>query len=104
MKNLYVLFSGAASASVLSDPSDTDRPVILTEVVVHPDDRGKGWGSAVLKLVCEDADREGITLVLSVEPGPTGLSYEALKAWYERYGFTGDTEDDVMVRLPITGQ
>ncbi|MEU5577780.1 hypothetical protein [Streptomyces huasconensis] len=38
--------------------------------------------------------------MLSVDPGPYGLSYEALRSWYSRYGFVGDSTDDVMIRLP----
>ncbi|MEU5814230.1 GNAT family N-acetyltransferase [Streptomyces huasconensis] len=99
MRDAYALHGGAASASLVLDPIG-NRPTILTEVAVWREDQGKGWGSEILRLVCAEADTEGVTLMLSVDPGPYGLSYEALRSWYSRYGFVGDSTDDVMIRLP----
>ncbi|MEV6419059.1 GNAT family N-acetyltransferase [Streptomyces sp. NPDC051662] len=99
MKDVYVLHAGAVSASLLLDPTG-NQPAILSEVAVRPDDQGQGWGSEILRMVCAEADAEAITLMLSVDPGPYGLSYEALRAWYGRHGFVGDSSDDVMIRVP----
>ncbi|SCD90774.1 hypothetical protein GA0115243_104745 [Streptomyces sp. ScaeMP-e83] len=97
-----MLYAGVASASLLSDPSDISRPVIVSEIAVQPDDQGKGWGSEILKMICRDADQENVTLVLSVDPGPVGLPYSQLVDWYTRYGFQGNDEDRVMIRLPYS--
>lgn len=101
VKGTYALHGGAASASLLLDPAG-NRPAILTEVAVWPEDQGKGWGSEILRLVCRQADASGVLLLLSVDPGPVGLSYPALRDWYGRYGFIGDSADDVMIRTPQT--
>lgn len=54
--------------------------------------RHKGFGSMLLKRVCEDADREEITLWLHVQSdwpsiGVYDLTRRDLTAWYSRYGF-----------------
>ncbi|MBT2609885.1 GNAT family N-acetyltransferase [Streptomyces sp. ISL-87] len=103
MKSTYVLHGGLASVSLISGPS-SNEPTVITEVAVQAEARGMGLGSEILSQVCRDADAEGIVLLLSVDPGPGGLSYEELGAWYSRHGFQGfqqnGPEDDVMVRLP----
>ncbi|MEV5883094.1 GNAT family N-acetyltransferase [Streptomyces sp. NPDC052020] len=100
MKTIYVRHDGKASASLLTDPSG-DKTAILTEVAVWPEFRGRGWGSEILKEVCADADTDDVTLMLSFDPGPNGLSAEAMLSWYERYGFIRALNDpDVMIRLP----
>ncbi|MER6382092.1 GNAT family N-acetyltransferase [Streptomyces sp. NPDC001118] len=103
MKTTYVHHNGAASASLLNDPVGSG-PAIVTEIAVWAECRGRGWGSEVLKKVCRDADAEKVTLLLSVEPGPDGLSAEALVSWYERHGFSRAINDEtVMIRLPEDG-
>ncbi|NEB42542.1 GNAT family N-acetyltransferase [Streptomyces sp. SID14515] len=101
MRAIYFRHDGAATASVLEPPGRReDEPAILTEIAVWPEHRGKGWGSEILKEVCRAADAEGITLILSVDPAPGGLSDEELAAWYGRYGFQRSEDDEeVMIRL-----
>jgi GNAT superfamily N-acetyltransferase len=53
---------------------------------------GKGNGSAMIRALCELADRHGVELKLKVIPigrKPHPLSREQLKAWYQRHGFEG---------------
>jgi GNAT superfamily N-acetyltransferase len=62
---------------------------------------GKGNGSAMLKALCELADRHGVELALKVIPigrKPYPLSREQLLAWYERHGFEGTRRR--MIRQP----
>ncbi|MCY0962736.1 GNAT family N-acetyltransferase [Streptomyces sp. H27-H5] len=103
MKSIYVLHGGLASVSLISDPSGKE-PTIVTEVAVREEARGRGLGSEILRQVCRDADAEGTVLLLSVDPGPGGLSYEVLAEWYSRHGFQGFQQDgprdNVMIRLP----
>jgi len=56
---------------------------------------GKGYASAVLRKACEDADREGVCLLLSVAPDEECvMSEQQLADWYARYGFQSvDSED-----------
>jgi GNAT superfamily N-acetyltransferase len=50
--------------------------------------RGQGYGSKLLKMITDDADREKVILSLAILPSG-GLNYEQLQAWYERNGFVG---------------
>ncbi len=48
-----------------------------------------------------DADREGATMALTIAPSD-GLSFEQLKAWYERLGFgIINSEAGIMIRPPV---
>jgi hypothetical protein len=53
--------------------------------------------------VLEDADNEGYTLMISVQPdGKLGsLSFDLLKAWYERLGFKMLDDEVTMERKPV---
>lgn len=82
------------------------KSAILSGVEVAYSLRGRGYGTKLLKLVLEDADKEGYTLLLSVatDDTPQALSNVQLAAWYERHGFypiEGKTGNGVtMQRLP----
>jgi hypothetical protein len=74
---------------------------IITSVGTR--NRGQGNASRLLKLVTDEADSEGVTLYLSVEPDGTGLGEDQLRSWYSRNGFENmDTEvsETGMIRLP----
>lgn len=59
--------------------------------------RGKRHGSDLLRRICDDADAENVTLMLS--PFPSGaLDLDQLISWYERYGF--EMLEHQMVRMP----
>lgn len=50
--------------------------------------RGQGLGTALLRQVCEDADREHIDLTLTPVPdGDSDMGFFQLEQWYARYGF-----------------
>ncbi|MFJ5066533.1 GNAT family N-acetyltransferase [Kitasatospora sp. NPDC088556] len=102
----YVNHQGRAYASLLCEP-DAGSVVILTEVRVASDCQGRGWGSELLRQITADADKAGVVLMLSVEPGSEGLGLDELRAWYSRYGWepvtdaaTRKVEPDVLCRLP----
>jgi hypothetical protein len=64
----------------------------------HP---GKGDGSAMLKALCDLADRHCVELTLKVLPigrKPYPLTREQLLAWYQRHGFEGTRRK--MIRKP----
>lgn len=75
----------------------------VTGVSVPPAQRRKGHGSALLRQITADADREGVTLYLNAlaslddgeydhERGEALVPYlknDELVAWYGRHGFTG---------------
>jgi len=61
---------------------------VITRVITPHAKRGKGQASEAMRATCRDADREGVTLLLEVQPyGDGGLSIKQLKAWYSRLGF-----------------
>jgi N-acetylglutamate synthase-like GNAT family acetyltransferase len=82
---------------------------LLSGVEVAVNLRGRGNGTRLLKLVLADADKEGVTLVLSVgsDDSPLSLSNLQLADWYERHGFRvidGKTASGLtMQRIPRTG-
>ncbi|GAB1822412.1 GNAT family N-acetyltransferase [Herbidospora sp. RD11066] len=71
--------------------------VWLEHFYLDPAVQGRGVGSAVLGLLLERCDREGVVVRLNVLRGSPA------RRLYERHGFTLDTEDDVdvfMTRAP----
>jgi GNAT superfamily N-acetyltransferase len=76
---------------------------LLTELQTnrHFGQRGQGHAGRLLARVLEDADHEGVTLCLSLDPdGSEGaLARDALRSFYERRGFVL-IEEGAMARLP----
>jgi ribosomal protein S18 acetylase RimI-like enzyme len=65
-----------------------DGEAEVTNVRVREGCRGKGWGANLMKQIIEDADREGVVLLLTSGLGyDTGLRARELVAWYVRLGF-----------------
>ena len=67
----------------------------ITHVMTAPEARGKRLATALLNCVCQEADANGMTLLLTARaavggddatplPGPNDLQ---LIAWYEKFGF-----------------
>lgn len=77
----------------------------LSKLHVPEEDRRKGYASALLKLVCEQADATGKTLLLTVKPyDDMSLSGEQLRDWYARFGFIEiQVEPCLMARMPGSG-
>jgi GNAT superfamily N-acetyltransferase len=85
VKTCYVDFEHRAIADLVS-PGELTPNWTITRINVPKKERGKGYGSALLKQILADADAEGVTLQL--EPTPSdGLDYDELVLWYVRYGF-----------------
>ncbi|HEY9596665.1 MAG TPA: GNAT family N-acetyltransferase [Cyanophyceae cyanobacterium] len=74
--------------------SSNEASHFLHFITVMPDDRGKGYGSLILKILCEKFNDKPIWLELD-DSSPFGL--DNLRAWYERHGFT-QVFGDYMVR------
>lgn len=74
--------------------------LVVTRINVPEASRGEGIGSWLLRRCVEEADEHRVKLRLEINPtGP--LDYDALHAWYERYGFEDDPRYlGVMVRWP----
>lgn len=73
----------------------TVRPAADGKLLEHfyltPHHQGRGLGSAVLRAVLEDADREGVAVRLNVLRG------SAARRLYERHGFVQEAQDPVDV-------
>jgi GNAT superfamily N-acetyltransferase len=88
-----------ASATVLQLRSR----YLVRMIFVAPEHQGKGYGSRLLREICRDADREGVTLRLYVDASAYSaprLSSEELAAWYQRHGFRGSLGPRHMIRRP----
>lgn len=72
----------------------------LTSLQVEPAFRRQGLGRRLMKLVCDDADREGVELCLMAAGSSDALSTVQLEAWYRRFGFVGPNDRQMMVRKP----
>lgn len=86
------------SASVLVSKQfsdDAGQPYVVLSTL-SSEVRGKGHASGLLRLVFQEADAEGVDLLLrpgvfSIKIGET-LTRDQLTAWYLRYGFEPDPE------------
>lgn len=72
--------------------------VYLMKIRTNPRSQQQGFGSALLGRLCDEADREDVTLFLEVEETAEGPDAQTLADWYWRFGFRGDKTE--MVRLP----
>jgi len=75
---------------------EDDTSYFIHFLNVMPGNRGKGYGSRILKMLCQMLNDKPITLELD-KGSPFGI--ENLRAWYSRHGFVSMTED-WMVRQP----
>jgi hypothetical protein len=81
--------SGGSHGFVQFIPSSDESIQIHRLWTLEP---GKGNGSAIVRVLCELADRHGVELKLKVIPigrKPHPLNREQLKVWYQRHGFEG---------------
>jgi len=103
MKNCYVErdFRSIADLCLGREMGFTDNVMIITRINVPEKWRGLGIGSRLLTQILSDADRDGITLGLEVQP-TGGLNLEQLEAWYSRHGFKYGNLG-LMFRNPVKG-
>jgi predicted GNAT family acetyltransferase len=60
----------------------------VSHVFVPVADRRKSLATALMNIVCQEADANGITLILTVDPYDIGgPSAEELQNWYVQFGF-----------------
>lgn len=90
MKSFYTIRPGLCATACTMSMGQLGTCITSIEV---REERGQGHARALLKQITDDADLEGVTLVLSIEPDGTGLDARALKRWYERAGFTHQPGD-----------
>ena len=81
------------------DYSGTCNEFYINRINVPYQYRGKGLGRRLLKEALSDADREGATLYLEINPYGE-MTHQQLEAWYMRYGFTKHYIPGVYIRRP----
>lgn len=97
MKHFY--YDGDHGVTI--DLIGQDALWIITRVETYPTYRRQGYARATLELVCADADKEGSTLMLSVDPDGTGPGRQILLPFYESLGFElMQPTHNTMRRLP----
>ena len=79
-----------------------NKRFVLGGIWVSPQYRGKGMAHKILRVLVEAVDDADLSIELYHEPfGEEGLGVNALKAFYNRHGFTRhDTVPGGMVRFP----
>lgn len=78
---------------------------MINQVYTVPAHRGKGYGARIMNQIIDDADLEGATLILDVDPGvdnyaPTEQDHERLVNFYRGFGFIWNDELGGMIRTP----
>lgn len=92
-----VLMSASRALGVLAP----EGSFLITRINVPIAYRRKGLGTEMLKEIIEDADKEGVTLVLECVPSDMKMTQRVLAKWYEKHGFsTHQHLDWIMMRRP----
>jgi GNAT superfamily N-acetyltransferase len=75
------------------------KAALLEDLVVHPDHRGKGHGTNLLRAAIERASAAGCARVTLL----TDASNREAQAFYERNGFVPSTMMPMRLTLPLRG-
>jgi GNAT superfamily N-acetyltransferase len=86
MKNCYVRKLSPTKIAIADLCDYYGKGLIITRINVPKEFRGQGVARGILKEICDDADRESVTLFLEILESD-GLRYYELENWYLRAGF-----------------
>lgn len=100
MPNCFVISQARAIADLTNIGEMVPGSMTITRVNVYKDFRGLGYGSQLLRMVCEEADSYQVMLSLEINAyGP--LTREELADWYVRYGFFESSDyPGIYLRMP----
>jgi ribosomal protein S18 acetylase RimI-like enzyme len=86
-----------AMASLLYTVSTAEggKAALFEDLVVHPDERKRGIGEALLKTVVEHARAEGVLRITLL----TDMQNERAQAMYRRVGFVGSPMKPMRLKL-----
>ena len=86
-----------AMASLLYTISTAEggKAALFEDLVVHPDERKRGIGEALLKYVIEQAPAEGILRITLL----TDMQNERAQAMYRRVGFVGSPMKPMRLKI-----
>jgi len=79
-----------------------ENNIRLHSIAVEKSQRNRGYGTAILKYICEYADCNGYTITLTPDSS-LGGNLRRLKEFYKRFGFKKYTEyyySDSHIRYP----
>lgn len=82
-------------------PTEMERVREVVSVWTDPDHRMQGYATELMKAVCDEADSEGMVLILQPKPFDANIAKVRLMAFYRRFGFIKTQEKPVlMARAP----
>jgi len=61
----------------------------------------KGHATSLMHKVCKEADRAGITLILTCKQFQDGMTDEQLIKWYGRFGFISIQDEPVIMARQV---
>lgn len=82
-----------------SDDEESSSQYMITRINVPREHRSKGIASRLLKRITDDADEEGVVLLLEISPSD-GLNYSQLLSWYTKCGFRKICNSSLLERQP----
>lgn len=88
-----IVIPGVALPAILDLSQVTETVYEINRINVPVPGRRLGYGRHLLSQCLAQADDEGITLRLTINPSGK-MSYDELQAWYERNGFVYDPRVD----------
>lgn len=98
MKPYYILRIGFSAA--IADLSEWgNNCYFIHRINVPKNERGKGYGSKLLKMICDEADKENAILMLQIVSSGE-MSDEDLTEWYRKYGFVELPSEYAFIRYP----
>jgi predicted GNAT family acetyltransferase len=87
MRNCYIDYDHRGIVDLTNIGEMVPGTMTMTRINIPREHRGKGLGTALLKRVLDDADRDQVMITLEIMPsGP--LNYDELRDWYARHGFS----------------
>lgn len=103
MKKHYTNEHSSAEVVVnTSLPDELNGVLELTRVWTDPDARKQGYATELLKSIMNEADIEGVVLILNPRTFGKAPGLENLAKWYERFGFSMIQTQPIklMARMP----
>lgn len=94
-----------SSAEVVANANLPESLAGVLEVVrvwTDPEARRQGYATELMKSIVQDADIEGVVLILTPRPFGKSAGLEKLAKWYERFGFSTIQKQPIvlMARMP----
>lgn len=85
MRPHYVIRCSETKIAI-ADLTELEGGFYINRINVPEQFRGQRIGARLLKMVLDDADKEGVTLFIDISPYGK-MTHDDLRQWYERNGF-----------------